>query len=210
MHIPSKNTTEIAITSFLDALKQHESTADSCYCKATWLNIPEAYQEYRYLLGTRGKRTLICAGINPSTAVPDALDNTLKSVSRIAAANGFDSWMMFNVYAQRATNPNDMDPELNTLLHRENMAAFEYALSLSGDEPPSVWAAWGTIIEKRRYLARCVADMAELAKRRNAVWLKAGAVSLRGHPHHPLYLKKDAKTEPFDMAGYIAQLTALH
>ena len=32
----------------------------------------------------------------------------MKSVERLAAANGFDSWIMFNVYPQRATDPNDM------------------------------------------------------------------------------------------------------
>ncbi len=57
-----------------------------------WLYVPKVYSEYRYILGTRGKKPLICMGINPSTAIPDRLDNTLKSVERIALANGFDSF----------------------------------------------------------------------------------------------------------------------
>ena len=74
------------------------------YDRSRWLYIPDFYSEYRYILGTVGKRPLITIGINPSTAAPDALDNTLKSVQRIALGNGFDSFIMFNVYAQRATN----------------------------------------------------------------------------------------------------------
>ena len=112
-----------------------------------WLFVPNEYTEYRYILGTRGKKPLICIGINPSTARPDALDNTLKSVERIALHNGFDSFLMFNVYAQRATSPDDMERVCNEALHRENMEAFRYVLSLS--EKPAVWAAWGAIIEKR-------------------------------------------------------------
>ena len=30
-----------------------------------WLFVPNEYTEYRYILGTRGKKPLICIGINP-------------------------------------------------------------------------------------------------------------------------------------------------
>lgn len=52
-----------------------------------------------------GENPLVCFGINPSTAVPNALDPTLKRVRRFAAENGYDSWTMLNVYPQIATNP---------------------------------------------------------------------------------------------------------
>ena len=169
--------------------------------------MPDFYTEYRYILGTRGRDPLICIGINPSTAAPDDLDNTLKSVARIAAGNGFDSWIMFNVYAQRATRPDDMDRELNARLHEANMDAFRYILSHVGEGvSPAVWAAWGTIIEKRPYLADCVRDMVRLGKASGAHWLCAGKRSAKGHPHHPLYLRKDEETVPFDIEGYLETL----
>ena len=140
----------------------------------------------------------------PRPAVPGGLDNTLKSVERVAAGNGFDSFIMCNVYAQRATRPGDMERELNPALHRENLAAFAYALSLS--ERPAVWAAWGTVIEQRPYLPRCVLDMVEVGKTCGARWFTAGVRSKRGHPHHPLYLRKDSVLEEFDAAAYCAGL----
>ena len=79
------------------------------YAGGIWYYEPHTYQSYRYVLGRVGKHPLVCIGINPSTAQPGALDPTLKSVERLANANGFDSWIMFNVYPQRATDPNDMD-----------------------------------------------------------------------------------------------------
>ena len=79
------------------------------YPGGIWYYEPHTYQPYRYVLGRVGRHPLVCIGINPSTAQPGALDPTLKSVERLAAANGFDSWIMFNVYPQRATDPNDMD-----------------------------------------------------------------------------------------------------
>ena len=147
---------------------------------------------------------MICIGINPSTAQPDNLDNTLKSVERIALGNGFDSFIMFNVYAQRATSPDDMEKQCNLLLHKENLEAFRYVLSIS--DRPAVWAAWGAIIEKRKYLPACVRDMLEAGKEFGAHWYCAGKVTKKGHPHHPLYLRKDEKLKPFDVSTYLDSL----
>ncbi|MBQ8915196.1 MAG: DUF1643 domain-containing protein [Clostridia bacterium] len=203
MHIPSSTTAEIEVLTFEDALVPSEAES---YDRARWLYVPDFYSEYRYILGTRGKRPLICIGINPSTAEPDNLDNTLKSAERIALHNGFDSFIMFNVYAQRATDPDHMERELNSHMHRENMKAFEYVLSLS-ETPPAVWAAWGTIIEKRDYLKGCVLDMIEIGERYGARWYTAGKRSKqKGHPHHPLYLKKDSLLEDFDALEYLESL----
>ena len=114
---------------------------------------------------------------------------------------------MFNVYAQRATRPDDMDDTLNENLHRENMAAFRYILSNTAKySPPAVWAAWGTIIEKREYLPNCVRDMVEIGRQYGARWLSAGKCSKCGHPHHPLYLRKDEKTVDFDIEKYLEGL----
>ena len=202
MHIPSTTTDRIEVLTFADACLHSDRSEE--YDRDKWLYIPDFYSEYRYILGTKGANPLICIGINPSTARPDALDNTLKSVERIALGNGFDSFTMFNVYAQRATNPDDMERELNKHLHTENMKAFDYVLSQSGN--PVVWAAWGAIIEKRKYLPHCVRDMIEIGRKHNARWVCAGKISKKGHPHHPLYLRKDEKIKPFDVKDYLDKL----
>ena len=206
MHIPSSNTQQIEIENFYSSLKKSEVQDHIRYNVEQWLYVPNDYSEYRYILGTRGDNPLICIGINPSTAEPDNLDNTLKSVERIAKANGYDSFIMFNVYAQRATKPDDMDLELNEALHRENMAAFEYVLSIYKEHKPSVWAAWGTIVEMRPYLKHCLRDMVELSEKYGARWFSSGAISKKGHPHHPLYLKKDSTLDAFDMEKYLTIL----
>jgi hypothetical protein len=75
----------------------------------------------RFVLGEPGKNNLICFGINPSTEEPNNLDPTLTRVKNIAAQFGYDGWIMLNVYPQRATNPNDMDAELNDEYHQRNL-----------------------------------------------------------------------------------------
>ena len=203
MHIPKGGTAQLELVTFAQALEA-ANTPNEAYDIAKWIYAPNFYSEYRYILGTRGKNPLICIGINPSTAQPGDLDNTRKSVERIALGNGFDSFIMFNVYAQRATDPDAMEKQCNYALHKENLEAFRYVLSIS--ESPTVWAAWGTIIEKRDYLKECLRDMLAVGGEYGANWCCAGAVSKKGHPHHPLYLRKDEVLKPFDMDEYLRSL----
>ena len=200
MHIHKGTTEDLKLVTFQEALQAANMPSEE-YDIGKWLYAPNFYSEYRYILGTRGANPLICIGINPSTARPGDLDNTLKSVERIALGNGFDSFIMFNVYAQRATDPDAMEHACNLQLHKENMEAFRYVLSIS--DHPAVWAAWGTIIEKRDYLPLCLKDMIAAGEQYGAQWYCAGAVSKKGHPHHPLYLRKDEKIKPFDVKAYL-------
>ena len=200
MHIPQGPTVALDLEPFDEALAEAlQPSAD--YDVTRWLYVPNRYSEYRYILGTRGRHPLICVGINPSTAAPDALDPTLQSAQRIALANGYDSFLMFNVYAQRATRPDDMEPALNPTLHAENRKAFRYLLSLS--ERPAVWAAWGNIIRKRAYLMDCMRDFAADGEAAGARWFTAGPLLKSGQPHHPLYLRGDTRLLDFDISAYL-------
>lgn len=205
-HIPQGTTDTVALELFDPALDAALRPSPD-YDVSRWLYVPNTYSEYRYILGTRGQKPLICVGINPSTAAPDALDPTLQSAQRIALNNGYDSFLMFNVYAQRATRPQDMDEVCNEALHRENMAAFRWVLSQVGaGYTPAVWAAWGTIIEQRPYLKDCLRDMIAIGEEYHARWLCAGKRSKKGHPHHPLYLRKDEQVQPFPVKAYLESL----
>ena len=198
LHIPQGATGEVL--PFQTALKEALRPSPD-YDVERWLYVPNTYGEYRYILGTRGKKPLICVGINPSTAAPDALDQTRQSAQRIALAKGYDSFLMFNVYAQRATRPDDMEPVCSAALHGENRLAFRYLLSLSKE--PAVWAAWGNIIEKRSYLMDCMRDFAADGQAAGARWYTAGPLLKSGHPHHPLYLRRDTRLLDFDITAYL-------
>lgn len=200
MHIPSGRTDSVVLTEFEPALAE-ALMPNAHYDVSRWLYVPNRYSEYRYILGTRGQNPLICVGINPSTAAPDKLDPTLQSVNRIANSNGYDSFLMFNVYAQRATRPDDMEDAVNLALHQENLKAFTHLLSLS--KQPAIWAAWGNIIDKRGYLMDCLRDFVALGQHAGSRWYCAGKPLKSGNPHHPLYLKRDCPLNPFDMKAYL-------
>ena len=128
-HVPKTDTHFIENISF-ETVLEAAMLPSAEYDVSKWPFVPNIYTEYRYILGTRGSRPLICIGVNPSTAAPDRLDPTMQSVQRIALQNGYDSFVMCNVYAQRATSPKDMDRKCNGKLHQENLRAFMCALSL--------------------------------------------------------------------------------
>ncbi len=70
--------------------------------------------------------------------------------------------------------------------------------------PRAVWAAWGNIIEKRPYLMDCLRDFAAQGRPAGARWFTAGPPLKSGHPHHPLYLKRDTALVEFDVDAYLS------
>ena len=196
-HVPKSTTRSAQVLSFEEALERCEE-GQLNYDPKKWLYVPNSYDEYRYILGTRGNNPLIVIGANPSTAAPDNLDPTLKSAQRIARSNGYDSFLMLNVYPQRSTDPKLMEKDVNEFLLGENIKALEHALSLSPTK--DVWCAWGNVIENRNYMKKGVRLEIEAGNKLGAKWLCAGEVLKSGNPHHPLYLKADTKLNPFSPA----------
>lgn len=96
--------------------------------------------DVRYVLGeqfdTDKRNVLICIGINPSMAMPNFLDPTLRRVQDYAKRSGeYGAWYMLNVYPQRATNPNNMDTDdtYSIEIHLRNLTAIEeYCPLLNG------------------------------------------------------------------------------
>ena len=106
-----------------------------------WLYEKNKNNTSRYVLGTVGHKPLVCIGINPSTAEPGKLDNTLASVESISLANGYDSWIMLNVYPQRSTDPNNLHELRDFTIDRDNMDAIRRILE---EYKPTIWGGLST------------------------------------------------------------------
>ncbi len=166
----------------------------------SWIYENTENNKARFILGEPGKKTLACIGVNPSTAEPNNLDNTLTCVRRFAYGFGYDSWIMLNLYPQRATCPDDLHDRCDFELHKENLRNLENLLAMYKMD---FWAAWGTLIEKRPYLKDCLFDMYEILNKFESNWYTIGRRSKAGHPHHPLYLRKTYGLDNFDIEKYI-------
>jgi len=164
-----------------------------------WLYKKNSDNTARFVLGEKGERQLICFGVNASTAEPDKLDRTVNRVCSAAQKEGFDGWIMLNLYPQRATNFNDVHKVIDKRLHSENLKHIKKTLR---DYPKlTVWAAWGNLIEVRPFLKECLKDILGTVGHRP--WIHKGSLTAQGHPRHPLYLRSDAQFHPFDMNKYL-------
>jgi len=155
----------------------------------------------RFILGERGKRPLVCFGVNPSTAEPDNLDPTLTRVRNISKEKKFDGWIMLNLYPQRATDPRNLPLELDNKSHKENL--FHIKNIFCSNPKLTVWGAWGGLIKKRPFLKECLRDIVKIMRPYKSQWVCRGSLVDRRHPHHPLYLRNDSPFRPFDIEGYL-------
>jgi hypothetical protein len=154
----------------------------------------------RFVLGMVGLNPLVCFGINPSTAVPNAPDRTVARVSRFAADNGYDSWTMLNVYPQIATDPKDLDRAYRQDLKAENER--QIAGIIAG-RPLTLLAAWGGLIASRPYLPALLSDILKLTSVAGCDWVSLGYSTKDGHPRHPLFVRSDTALQPFSVERYL-------
>lgn len=154
-----------------------------------WLYTKNTHNTARFTLGeynTITEKTLICVGINPSTAEPDHLDPTLLKVKSIAIHHNYENWAMINVYPQRATNPNNLHMNCNIQLHRQNLCEIQHLLTTFTNA--DILLAYGNLISKRSYLKNCLSDILTVIKNSpfngNSFCLKR---TIKGNPVHPLY-----------------------
>ena len=171
----------------------------------SWVYYNSSNNEYRYALGEvqdRPNRLLFCFGINPSKATPQKLDPTARRIEKIATEHGYDSWILLNICAQRATDPNAMNEEQDLAQHKENIDIIVELLtkySLCSD----ILFAYGNLISKRAYLKKNLCEIISIIKR-NKYGGKAYCLGTtkQGNARHPLYQKVGTPFIPFSLEGH--------
>nr|WP_243752242.1 DUF1643 domain-containing protein [Leucobacter weissii] len=167
-----------------------------------WLYENNGDNSARFVLGTVGENPLVCFGINPSTAVPGALDPTVRRVAGFAAGGGYDSWVMLNVYPQIATDPKGIHRTFDPSLKSANEQSIE---RLIAGRPLGVLAAWGGLIESRGYLPTLLADIVSITDAAGRTWMSLGELLGSGHPRHPSRARGDLPLQPFDVSSYLSR-----
>ncbi|GAA4492553.1 DUF1643 domain-containing protein [Microbacterium panaciterrae] len=157
----------------------------------------------RFVLGTAGQNPLVCVGVNPSTAEPGDPDLTVAKVAGFAQRNGFDSWVMLNLYPQRSTDPHGMHAAFDPALKAENER--RVAEFLSGRRL-SLLAAWGKTIAVRPYLWQMLEGLVSVAE--GCTWTSIGDLLKSGHPRHPSRARYAWPLQDFDVESYLTSRSA--
>ena len=152
--------------------------------------------EVRYVLGQPGKNNLLVIGVNPSTATPDEPDPTIKKVKKIAEDNGYDGWIMVNLYPQRSTNPTGMKEDSE--LVAENLWQIESICAKYNIK--EVWCAWGNVIDvfgKDSFLHNSWEKIKTLLKNKNVTFYYYDTLTKDKNPRHPLYVAYGRQLQEF-------------
>ena len=77
----------------------------------------------RYILGRSGKRNILVFGVNPSSAMPgdSNIDPTIRKVKKLTTEDGYDGWIMVNLYPLRATDPKELPEKADKKLFEKNI-----------------------------------------------------------------------------------------
>lgn len=163
----------------------------------------------RYVLAhffkSRPHKILLCIGVNPSTATPEKLDPTLKSLELITEKLDYDGWCMFNLSSQRSTDPNGMRQASHVYEDNENISYFKKALKKFSkyNIDVDICAAWGNLIDKRAYLTDNLLSMYKIAAKEH--WVSFCSMkeqekidddrilTVKGNPRHLLPLHPQSK-----------------
>ncbi|MDE5740083.1 MAG: DUF1643 domain-containing protein [Bacteroidaceae bacterium] len=137
----------------------------------------------RFVLKQNGKNPLVVLGLNPSTTDANDSDTTMRRIMGYVERNGFDSFIMLNLYPQRATNSNLLDLELDEGKHMANLDMMKKVLD--GMSKPTILLAYGDKIRVRRYLRHCLKDIIAVLERYDPSYVKIGAMTNAGNPRHP-------------------------
>jgi hypothetical protein len=166
--------------------------------------IPPKDDTLRYVLKKAGNKTLYVIGLNTSTADESEPDPTVGKAMKIAAAQGYDGFVMFNLYPLRETEPSKLPESDERKLVEKNIAAIQK--ELGGVTKPTILAAWGANIEKRGYLGECLRKIVQLTAVQGATWQHFGDLTKDGHPRHLLYVDGESALSKFDVKKYIETL----
>jgi hypothetical protein len=140
-------------------------------------------RKYRYALWRtwdKSKPYVMFIGLNPSTANETEDDPTIRRCINFARDWGFGGLCMANLFAFRATKPEDMKKSPDPVGPENN----KFLVSLSGcaGKVIAAWGNHGDFVGRERQVKSLIAKQIHcLGKNSN------------GSPKHPLYLKKDTE-----------------
>jgi len=120
--------------------------------------------------------------LNPSTADANVDDPTIRRCIGFAKREGCGGLVVVNLYAYRATNPDDLLKAINPIGSPETEIHLNKAVA-EIDGP--LIAAWGAFTVRGAHPAYWI-------KQRYGDRLMCLGRTKDGHPRHPLYLSNDA------------------
>lgn len=159
-------------------------------------------QTYRYRLGREWSagRPLLFVLLNPSTADYRDDDPTIRRCMRFAHAEGYPGIDVVNLFAYRATAPEDLFASGCRVGARNDQEIAEAARGAA-----AVCLGWGAHGGRPEVEER-VQVVLPLLRQAFPHELQCLRITRGGHPQHPLYLPSACRLQPFNQAAIDAAM----
>ena len=136
---------------------------------------------YRYALWREwdsNKGTCVFIGLNPSTANETEDDPTLRRCVNFAKSWGFGKCVMLNLFAYRATVPDELKKQDKPVGYKSNH--YIKTQSVDADLVVVAWGNHGSFLTRDKKVLKLLKDIP----------VKCFQVTAKGQPAHPLYQSK--------------------
>ncbi|MBQ9441577.1 MAG: DUF1643 domain-containing protein [Selenomonadaceae bacterium] len=172
-----------------------------------WIYLGNDFE--RYVLGEPKQENLLIFGVNPSKAVPNNLDPTMKNIKKIIEEHKDYKdcgYIMMNLFPQRTSNPEELKD--NPALLENNIKILEVIVKTFNVK--KIWCAWGDAIDipnARKFLIESLKKIYKTLEKGNYEWICYGETT-NGNPRHPCprnpkLISFDWPFEKFEIEGYL-------
>jgi len=149
---------------------------------------------YRYVLWRiwdKSKPAIMFIGLNPSTADESLNDPTITRCLGFSKSWGYGSLYMLNLFAFRATDPNDMKSTSMPIGEENLKYLIQYAKTV--DQIICAWGNHGSYLNQSKIIL-------DLFRKDESLFTKLYyfKLSQKGEPVHPLYQSADSKLTKYN------------
>jgi hypothetical protein len=138
---------------------------------------------------------LMWCALNPSTADEVQLDPTLTRIRGYTLREGFDGFIMTNLFAWRATDPKEMKAAADPVGPENDHWLLECARQCG--KIVAAWGSHGSFMDRDIQVCSLLKDFEMVCLKKNN----------DGAPAHPLYLNKTLQFIPFNPTRTAAKPT---
>lgn len=152
----------------------------------------------RFVLGNRGKNTLLCIGINPNAACEEYSDTTMNRLIDFTYKENYDSCIMVNAYPLMCSKISSLPKIFDEKLLLENLKWIEQVFS--DNSGADVLIIWGDYIDENESFKNAAIDILKMSIKYKMRLIHINNLSKKGNPYHFMYL---ARSKEFYQGKYV-------
>ena len=160
---------------------------------------------YRWILKrelSRGKKTLVFIGLNPSKANSVNNDKTLIRIINFCYKWNYKEIYIINLFGLISKSPTQLSKSIDPIGQNNNLITLKVLEFWSKDINCDLWLGWGdkgTLYGRDRLVVKLIENLSNLQSSENNHCKRVLSLgpTKKGNPRHPLYMPGESFLKPF-------------